>query len=513
MVSRRRALQGLGALVGAATIGACSDAGGQGGSGTESGTHGGSGSGTSESGDGDGDTGTGDTETGDTETGDTGTDTDTGDGDYEVCESSELSPAELLSGIDHIVVVMMENRSFDHYFGGMSLAEGLPVDGLTGAETNPSLQGEPIGVANTRLWIHDNDPPHSWGSSHAQFNGGANDGFVTEYQNKGAQEFAEVMNYYLRPQLGVYHALADEYVLCDRWFSSVMTSTWPNRFYLHCADSDGMQTNEPIDGVASIFDQLADAGISHRYYYANLPIVISYGTPGNAEHVTHLSQFYVDAENGELPSFSIIDPVFSAGPVIGNDDHPPADVRDGQAFIAMIYATLAASPNWGRTLMVVTYDEHGGFHDHVPPPLTVDPHPGFEQLGFRVPSLVVGGQVRASCVNGTVFDHVSVAATVAARWGLPPLNERVAATADLSSCIDPDLIDNPRPPISLPVIVAPADPKVYVPGANFGGQLELAAMVAKGQRAGDDRGWIRASRDSVELLRARMASRGLLRLG
>jgi phospholipase C len=208
--------------------------------------------------------------------------------------------------------------------------------------------------------------------------------------------------------------------------------------------------------------------------------------------------------------FCILDPILTAGPTIGNDDHPPADVRDGQGFVSTIYDALAASPNWGRTLFVVTYDEHGGFYDHVAPPLTTDAHPGFEQLGFRVPSFVAGGQVRRGCVNGTVLDHVSVAATVAVRWGLAPLNDRVAATADLSSCIDPELIDNPRPPASLPKIVLPRTPKVYVPGANFGGQLELAALVAKGNREGD-RGWIRASQQHAELIRELLHRRKLAR--
>ncbi len=224
-----------------------------------------------------------------------------------------------------------------------------------------------------------------------------------------------------------------------------------------------------------------------------------------------IQDFFTDAESGELPSFSIVEPVLTAVGMVGNDDHPPADVRDGQAFIASIYDALAASPNWGRCLLVVIYDEHGGFHDHVPPPLTTDPqHPGFEQLGSRVPSLVVGPQVRAGCVNGTVFDHVSIAATVAKRWGLEPLNERVAATADLSSCIDPALIDQPRPPISLPQIVVADQPIIHVPGANFGGQLELAAHVAKRDPAGE-RAWIKRSIEAAEFLRDRAIRRKLVR--
>ncbi len=501
-LSRRRALQGLGALVGAATLAACKDNEPEGDdeASSESETSDGD---TTETGDGDGDTSEG------TDT-DTGTDT-TGEDPYEACEESDLTPEELLSGIDHIVVVMMENRSFDHFFGALSAIEGLPIDGLTGSETNPNLDGDPIAVFNTELWVHTEDPPHGWNASHAQFNGGVNDGFVREYQIDGASEYAEVMGYYLRSQLPVYHALVDEYVLCDRWFASVMGPTWPNRFHLHCGTSDGMQSNEAISGIPSIFDQLADAGISHRYYASGLPFVVTYGVSPAAEHVKVIQEFFTDAQNGNLPSFCIVDPILTAGATIGNDDHPPADVRDGQAFIATIYEALASSPNWDKCLLIVTYDEHGGFHDHVPPPLTTDPdHPGFEQLGFRIPSMVIGPQVRAGCVNGVVFDHASVAATVAKRWGLEPLNQRVAATNDLSSCIDPELIDNPRPPIALPRVIVPRKPIIYVPGANFGGQLELAAMMRKGQPKGDQV-WIKPSIEAIEFLRDRQIRRKIIR--
>ena len=501
-MSRRRALQSLGALVGAATLAGCSD------DGQANDDELGSESETGSTSDTDSSGSTGETDT----SSDTGTDTtDTGEAPYDVCESSDLSAEELLAGIDHFVVIMMENRSFDHYFGALRAVEGLPVDGLTGSESNPTLLGDPVPVFNTAKWVHDEDPPHGWNASHQQFNGGANDGFVREYQNAGAQEYTEVMGYYLREQLSVYHALVDEYQLCDRWFASVMGPTWPNRFHLHCATSDGMQTNDPISGIPSVFDQLADAGISARYYASGLPFTISYGTPLNAPHMAVIQQFFIDADAGDLPSFSIVEPILTAGATIGNDDHPPADVRDGQAFIATIYDALANSPNWDRCMLVVIYDEHGGFHDHVPPPLTVDPqHPGFEQLGFRIPNLVVGPQVRSGCVNGTIFDHVTIAATIAKRWGLAPLNERVAATADLSSCIDPALIDSPSPPISLPRVIVARKPLIHVPGADFGGQVELAALLAKGDEAGH-RTWTRAAIEGVEFLRDRQIRRKLVR--
>jgi phospholipase C len=487
-------------LVGAASLTACSD---DGKTDDEAGDDTDTGESTSDT--------TGDTTADTTDESDTGSDsTDTGVDPYEVCESSDLTAEELLANIDHIVVVMMENRTFDHYFGSLTAVEGLPVDGLTGSESNPTLMGDPVAVFNTSKWVHDEDPPHGWTASHEQFNAGANDGFVREYQNDGAQEYTEVMGYYLREQLPVYYALVDEYVLCDRWFASVMGPTWPNRFHLHCATSNGEQSNNPIEGVTSVFDQLAGAGVSARYYASGLPFTVSYGTPLNAPHMAVIQQFFADCESGELPSFSIVEPILTAGATIGNDDHPPADVRDGQAFIATVYEALAASPHWDRTMLVITYDEHGGFHDHVPPPQTVDSHPGFEQLGFRVPGLVIGAQMRAGCVNGTVFDHVSVAATIAKRWGLEPLNERVAATADLSSCIDPALIDAPRPPIALPKVTVARKPLVHVPDADFGGQHELAALVAEKHPEGHA-GWTKAAIDAVEFIRDRQIRRNLVR--
>ena len=504
-LSRRRALQGLGALFGAASVAACADDGGASDDADEE---------TSATGDGDGDpSGDGDGDpSGDGDGDPTGDGDGDGDDPYASCSTSDLSPEQLLAGIDHIVVVMMENRSFDHMFGSLAVVEGLPVDGLGGDEQNPDLDGVPVPVFNTERYVHDSDPPHGWSASHAQFNDGANDGFVREHQLKGAtQEAAEVMGYYLREQLPIYHALVDEYVLCDRWFASVMGPTWPNRFHLHCATSDGMQSNDPISGIPSVFDQLIAADVSCRYYASGLPFVLTYGTDLTAPHVKVLQDFFADAEAGTLPSFSMIDPVLTAGATIGNDDHPPADVRDGQEFIASIYDALASSPNWDRCLLVIIYDEHGGFHDHVPPPLTTDPdHPGFEQLGFRIPALVVGPQVHHGCVNGTVFDHVSVAATVAKRWGLEPLNQRVAATADLSSCIDPELIANPRPPIPLPRLTVARDSPAHVPGADHGGQVELVALVAAHDPEGPD-AWVARSTAARELVRARARARGLTR--
>jgi phospholipase C len=157
-------------------------------------------------------------------------------------------------------------------------------------------------------------------------------------------------------------------------------------------------------------------------------------------------------------------------------------VRDGQALIASIYNALAQSPQWQRSLFVVTYDEHGGFYDHVPPPLTEDDDPEFRQLGFRVPSLVVGPQVRADIVD-TQLDHVSVISTLTRKFGLAPLTRRVEATNDLSSCIDPEAVSRPRAPVELPKIATRRDIGRPLERQKLGGQYELAWLVERQLRA------------------------------
>jgi phospholipase C len=368
------------------------------------------------------------------------------------CEaSSSMSFEELVAPIEHVIVVMMENRSFDHMFGALAL-EGRVVDGLTGDETNPSPTGD-VGVFVLTDPVVLIDPDHSWEGSRAQWNDGANDGFVSSYAAEGALDPTLVMGYYERGTLPVSYALADAYSICDRWFCSVMGPTWPNRFYLHMGTSGGATTNDtPAEVPPTIFDRLTESSITNVYYSSNVPFTLTYG---KTEGVEQISAFFEAAAADTLPQFCMVDPSFTdfaTDPTTGTDDHPPADVTMGQAFLASVYAAIAQSPAWERILLVITYDEHGGFHDHVSPPTTTDDLPEFEQLGFRVPALVIGPHVRRGCVNSTQFDHVSVLSTVTRKWGLTPLNARVEMTADLSSCIDPNFVDDPQPPAVLPAM-------------------------------------------------------------
>jgi phospholipase C len=358
--------------------------------------------------------------------------------------TSAKTPAELLAHIDAIVVLCMENRSFDHYLGSLKLAERRhDVDGLTGTEQNPSASGAPVRIHRLDDFTPE-DPPHSWSACHDQWNQGANDGFVRRHA--GPSE-ADVMGYHVRSQIPVTYALADAGVVCNRWFAACLGPTWPNRFYLHAATSRGQKSNAPVLGLTTIFDRLAVKRIPATNYYCDVP----WATGGYAKlsGLAGIERFFTDAQAGNLPPFSIIDPAYFAA---ANDDHPDHDIRFGQALIGSIVAALAQSPQWKRCLFVLTYDEHGGFYDHVPPPVTGDEHPDFRQLGFRVPAILVGPTVRRGCAVNDVFEHSSVVATATRRFDLAPLNARAEAVNDLSPCIDPRRIGDPLAPPTIPQV-------------------------------------------------------------
>ncbi|HEX5061097.1 MAG TPA: alkaline phosphatase family protein, partial [Kofleriaceae bacterium] len=359
--------------------------------------------------------------------------------------ASSMTAEQLLAHIETIVVLCMENRSFDHYLGSLRLVEGrADIDGLTGSEMNMS-------TANVAVPVHQlddftpADPPHGWDACHAQWNGGANDGFVKEHA--GSSE-ADVMGYHVRSQIPTTYALADAAAICHRWFAGCLGPTWPNRFFLHGGTSNGVKSNLPALGFTSIFDRLAQKNITATNYYSD--VAWASGGYGKLLGLSRIEQFFEQAMAGTLPQFSIIDPAFTGGGA--NDDHPDHDIHMGQALIASIVAALGQSPQWSKCLFVITYDEHGGFFDHVPPPSAVDDNAEFQQLGFRVPALVLGPTVRRGCAIDTVFDHSSVIATATKRWGLAPMTMRSQAANDLSPCIDPLRIGNPLPPPVLPSV-------------------------------------------------------------
>lgn len=356
----------------------------------------------------------------------------------------------LLSGIDTIVVVMMENRSFDHLFGALALDPDYPargvVDGLTGEEANPDEDGTPVFMKRTPN-VDNHGPAHDWEGSHKAHAGGRNDGFVRA--NSGGSK-QDAMSFHDRSQLPLLYALADQYTVCDRWFSSVMGPTWPNRFFLHAATSEGRTGNDPVvDGPATIWERLGKkcwsskcyaAGLAHWYYAAFRGRTIAGNEPMSAAFI---EDFFRDAREGNLPTFSVIDPDFWS-----SDMHPPHSLPLAEALLGAVVRSMQESPQWKRSLLIITFDEHGGFFDHVPPPTTTDPRPDFRQLGFRVPALVIGPTVRRGQVVSSTFEHVSIAATLRARFGIESLGARMDAAADLSACIDPELVGLPAGPLA-----------------------------------------------------------------
>lgn len=361
-------------------------------------------------------------------------------------------------GITTYVFLMLENRTYDHVFGARAL-EGLGGNGITASMSNPDDNGGTVAVYNPSSleMCTDGDPPHGWDAAHAQWNNGANDGFVRAHGGP------DPMQYLTRDQQPVSWALADAYTTCDRWHAAVMGPTLPNRAYWHTGTSFGLKVNSEIltkfsQGVPvpTIYNRLNDKGIDWAYYYGNLAVVSLLGNPGPHQvdlgpndgtgHVRRFGdaltgggQFFKDAKEGKLPSVVYIDPAFYE-----NDDHPPIHPIMGQELIAAVYTALATSPQWKNCMLIVTYDEHGGFYDHVAPPTTTDDTeakygvPGFEQMGFRVPAMVIGPYVKQGYVSTQLYDHTSALKHIQTTFGLESINVRIDAANDLSDCIDMD---------------------------------------------------------------------------
>lgn len=371
-----------------------------------------------------------------------------------------LQPEEV--DIETVIVVMMENRSFDHYFGSLRLEEGRGVDGLQAGFSNPRLDGTPARPFPMGLRCLA-DPPHSFASSHRQVNGGANDGFVREYAARVGPELGDnVMGYHVREQLPVLYAAADEFALCQRWFCSVLGPTWPNRLYLHSAQSNGRKNNDfPTNPGGftwpTIYDRLDDAGISWKSYYGDLPFLFLFGRFLFSPKIRRIEEFYEDARAGRLPAVCHIEPSYTV-----NDDHPPHDIHLGQAFLSSILHAVGQGPQWPRSLILICYDEHGGFYDHVPPGMVADERAeeGFGQLGVRIPGLVISPYTRRGFVSSTLHEHSSVPAFIEWLFGLEPLTLRDANANFFLDTFDVDRIrrGDPRRFPALPVIEV--DPEI-----------------------------------------------------
>lgn len=384
--------------------------------------------------------------------------------------------------IGTVVIVMMENRSFDHYYGARSLEEGRAVDGLRSGMSNPRLDGTPVPIFHSDLHCVA-DPPHGWDASHRQVNDGHMDGFVREHEkNEGSPVGDQVMGYYNRGNIPFIYALADEFVLCERWFCAVRGPTWPNRMYLHAAQSGGRKNNDFLlpSGLKfpTIYERLNAAGVDWRYYYTDLPFLALFAGLKGFTHFAPIMRFAADAQAGTLPPVCVVEPGFGL-----NDDHPPHNTRLGQAFLSMVVHALGQSPQWARSMFILTYDEHGGFFDHVPPPTVDDERSseGFGALGMRVPSVIVSPYSPRGFVSPTVYEHSSWPAWLEYLHDLEPLTMRDANANIFLDAFDVDRVRrrDPRTFPSLPVIdidtIAPPDCVPFVGGTASAQDIERLA--------------------------------------
>lgn len=335
------------------------------------------------------------------------------------------------SGIDHIVVVMMENRSFDHYMGWVPGADGRQA-GLTFTDA----QGDAHDTHHLKVpyGCGFNDPDHSYEGGRTEYNGGACDGWLRAGDN---DVFS--IGYFKGPDLGFHGRAALDWTLCDRYFAAVMSSTFPNRIFQHAGQTDRISNTFTFSELTTIWDRLKAEKIPAHYYFSDVPFTALWGLK-HLDISRHISCFYDDAEHGRLPAVSFVEPGFAgeALPGLSEDEHPLADIRFGQSFLNRVYTAIIDSPNWARTLLVINYDEWGGFFDHVPPPAGPDPRPdlGTGLRGFRVPCLLISPRARRGAIAHKVYDHTSVLKAIEWRWDLEPLSVRDAAARNIAEVLD-----------------------------------------------------------------------------
>lgn len=365
------------------------------------------------------------------------------------------------SRIQHVVVVMMENRSFDHLLGWLPNADGMQ-DGLiyydAGGQphTTHALAPDFTGCGHP-------DPDHSYDGGRVQYNDGQMDGFLRSGSN---DDYA--IGYYIEDDRPFYNALARNYTALDQCFCSILGPTFPNRLFLHAAQTDRLSNDATLATMPTIWDRLAAAHVSHTYYFSNLPFLGLWGLRYLVISRPY-PQFLFDAAIGRLPAVSFVDPRFTVtDDGTGNDDHPHADVRAGDAFLADTFLAVAKGPAWSKTVFIATYDEWGGFFDHVAPPRAAAPN-GVDQdivdgkalLGLRVPAVVASpfsrGDADSPRVNHLVFDHTSILKLIEWRWGLAPLTDRDASPdiENLALVLDFENFDAALPHLPRPTAPPP----------------------------------------------------------
>ncbi|KAD4982591.1 hypothetical protein E3N88_19262 [Mikania micrantha] len=358
--------------------------------------------------------------------------------------------------IKTLVILVQENRSFDHMLGWMK-SLNPEIDGVTGTESNPISTTNPqsgrIFQSRESGYIQP-DPGHSFQAVYQQVFGvpwaeessssplsPTMEGFAEQAESVEAGLGKVVMSGFKPDDVPVYRDLVNEFAVCDRWFASVPASTQPNRLYVHSATSHGAIGNDTLKLILgypqkTIFESLEESGFSFGIYYQYPPSTLFYRNLRKLKYVNKFHQFDVDfkrhCKEGELPNYVVVEQRFFDLKILpANDDHPSHDVSEGQKFVKEVYEALRSSPQWNEILFLVVYDEHGGFYDHVPTPIVDVPSPDgivgpepynfkFDRLGVRVPAILISPWIeRGTVLHGpsgpfptSQYEHSSIAATV-----------------------------------------------------------------------------------------------------
>jgi phospholipase C len=354
-----------------------------------------------------------------------------------------------LDNLKHIVVLMMENRSFDHMLG-FAKSASWPIDGLSGTESNRDSTGELVTVSSDSMYAGDftPDPGHSLFSTLTQLYVDAKtpvaqqpnmNGFVVSYEGKNGSNIKaahRIMKCFSPQKVSILTKLAQQYAVCDRWFSSVPGPTFPNRAFAHSATSVGrvdMDVNW-LNLTKTIYELLVENNIDSRIYYTDSTMAMTFkGLMNQGRYFSLIEDFYSDCNKNNLPAYSFLEPRYANSEdtssntfFSASDQHPDHNVEQGELLIKQVYEAVWKNPQVrNSTLLVVVYDEHGGLYDHVPPPTAPNPDnknwggaPGFldppfdfTRLGVRVPAVLISPYIKAGTIDSTVYDHGSLAAT------------------------------------------------------------------------------------------------------
>merc|ERR1712137_1259692 len=395
--------------------------------------------------------------------------------------------------IKHVVCLELENRSFDHMLGFLKQINP-DIDGLDGTESNPLNPSDPnspvVHVTDNADYVTIVDPGHSvhstttqlWGDGNVHGDIPAMDGFNVD-AGDSADQGAAIMECFSSQTVPAISTLATSFALVDRWHASIPGPTQPNRMFVFSATSDGAANNNDAHIAIgypqrSIFDSLYDAGHSFGVYYSDFPgalILRHLREPKYWPYIKQIHQFYNDCQSGVLPSFSFLEPRwFTVGDIGASDQHPPHNVALGEYIIANVYEAIRNSPLWEKTLLIVTYDEHGGFFDHVPTPILHVPNPdgkvsrdppfAFERLGVRVPAILVTPWVASGTVfnepteeqssgeEGCRWEHSSIASSMKHLFNLPDfLTRRDTWAAHFETAVVTESAPRTDCPLELPL--------------------------------------------------------------